>query len=354
MTKKLTLWIVGCFILSIGIVVGLLALSKDIREQPGSFLRQYPPHPVIESKSIKLADEHYYFAGATRDKIYVANTLKPLEILEINSDMSDTSVVHLKIDNIEKQKYFRITVRIDSPYYYFMDGAIPYIYRGNITDWKGGPYMKDSTYFIDAIPISSGSFVLQAMSAKTREYALGKMDVNSKEVKLNHDLLKKQFDGTFDVDGSFSYSKKSNRLVYVYYYRNQFIVMDTNLNLDYQGNTIDTFKIAQVKTAEVYSEKVVKLSAPPIITNKDHTIYGQWLLIHSLLPAKNEYMKYFHKASIIDVYDLTSNSYQFSFRIFDQDGEKIKDLRVVGNRLYVLFQNSLLSYDLVDAYFSDI
>lgn len=352
MTMKLGLWIVTTFIMSIGLVVGLWALSKDIRDQPGSFLRQYPPHPVIGSEIIKLPNERYYFAGATNDKIYLANTARPLDLLSINSDMSDTSIVHLNLSLPEALKFFRITVTVDSPYYYFMDGAIPYIFRGNMIDWKGEPFMKDSIYFIDALPISAGSFAISALSTKTNEKALGKLVVNQ-DVKLNHDLLERQFDGLFDVDGSLSYARDLNKLVYVYFYRNQYMVTDTNLNLDYRANTIDTFKTAQVKTADVYSNKTIELSAPPVITNKSHAVYKQWLFIYSLLPAKNENMEQFNKASSVDVYNLNSKSYQFSFYIYDQNGEKLRDLMVQNNALYALYKHSIRRFDLVKTYFTE-
>lgn len=352
MTVKLGLWIVTTFILSIGLVVGLWALSKDIRDEPGSFLRQYPPHPVIGTEIVKLPDEHYYFAGATNAKVYLANTVKPFEVLTIDTDMSDTSLVHLDLGSTERLKYFRITVKIDSPYFYFMDGAIPYMYRGNTNTWEGEHFMKDSTYFIDALPISPGSFAISALSTKTNEKALGKLVVNE-DVKLNHDLLERQFDGLFDVDGSLSYDKALNKLVYVYFYRNEYMVMDTNLNLNYRGNTIDTFRIAQVKTADVYSNKIIELSAPPVITNKSHAVYRQWLFIHSLLPAKNENMDQFNKASAVDVYNLNSRTYQFSFYIYDEDGDKLRNIMVHNNTLYALYERSIRSFDLVEKYFTE-
>lgn len=350
MIKGLSFWIITTFILSVCLVAGLVILAEDIRNEPGSFLRQYPPHPAVQLQSINLPNEYYYFAGAANGKIYLANTSTPLYLMEMNSDLYDTSVVHLRIDNIEKQKYFRITVTIDSPYYYLMDGAMPYIYRGNIMDWKG-ELMKASTYFVDAIPISSNTFAIRALSSSSHEHELGKMSMSSGNVRLNYDLLEKQFDGIFDVDGSFTRSRALNRLVYLYYYRNEFIVMDTNLNLVYRGNTIDTFKIAQVKTAKVSSEDVIKLSAPPLTTNQGHAIYRHYLFVHSLLPAKNEYMQYFRNASVIDVYDLNNGSYQFSFYLFEQNGEKVRSIKISDGVLYALFKKSITSYKLSETNF---
>jgi hypothetical protein len=334
------------------VVVVLWAVSEDIREQPGSFLRQYPPHPVKEEKQIKLPDDHFYFAGATGEKIYLANRLTPLYLLEIQNNMSDTSVVKLTIENIEKQRYFRITVTIDSPFFYFLDGAMPYIYRGNIGSWNGRPFMEDSVYFVDAIPISNQSFAVRGTSARTGEHVLGKMKINS-TVKLNHELLEKQFDGIFCTDGVLRFNKELSKLIYMYHYRNQYIVTDTNLNLIFRGTTIDTFKTAHITSAKVASQSALKLSSPPLITNKIHGSYKNWLFINSLLPAKNEYLDQFDKASVIDVYDLKTQSYQFSFYAFGQNGEKLTDLLATRDKLYVLFRTSIKSYTLTEKYFPE-
>lgn len=355
MTKKLTLWVIATFVLSIGLVVGLWALSKDIRDKPGSFLRQYPTHPVEPVKLIRLPAKNYYFAGATTKKIYLADTERPLDLLEIKTDLSDSTNVHLEIEGFEGSKYVRITVVVDSPYFYVMDGGIPYMYRGNISEWIGKPFMMDSVEFIDAIPLSSNSFAIRAISTKTKEYVLGKIRINpdSTAVGLNFNLLQRQFNGTFDVNGSFTFNKSLNLLTYVYFYRNQYLVMDTSLNLQGRGNTIDTFRIAQVKAAEVDSEKSIRLAAPPLITNRGHTTYKDRLFVHSLLPAKNEDMKTFNKASIIDVYSLTDYSYLFSFQVYNEYGEKLRDLKVVNDNLYALYETTIRKFDFVDYYFKD-
>lgn len=355
MTKKLTLWVIATFVLSIALVVGLSALSKDIREKPGSFLRQYPTHPVEPVKLIRLPDNNYYFAGVTARNIYLADTGRPLDLLEIKADLSDTTNIHLKIDGFEGSKYVRITVAVDSPYFYVMDGGIPYMYRGNLGEWIGKPFMTDSVKFIDAIPLSINSFAIRATSTKTKEYVLGKIKITSDStaVNLNFNLLQRQFNGTFDVNGSFTFDKYMNRLTYVYFYRNQYLVMDTSLNLQGRGNTIDTFRIAQVKAAEVASENSVRLAAPPLITNRGHTTYKDWLFVHSLLPAKNEDMKTFNKSSIIDVYSLTDYSYLFSFQVYDEYGEKLREIKAANDNLYALYETTIRKFDLVDYYFKD-
>lgn len=354
MKKLISYYTATCFVLSISVVLGLWGLSEDFRDRPGSFLRQYPPHPVIESKRLPLDDDHYYFAGATNNDMYLASWVRPFELLKIASTLSDSTRIRLRIDALAGTRFVSISVAIDSPYFYLMDGAIPYIYRGLIGEWQGTKLMRKDTYFIDAIPIGTNSFAVRALSSKTRGYALGKLNTEeNRPLKLNPNLLEPQFDGVFDVDGVLSYHKESNRLVYSYYYRNQYIVMDTSMHLLYRGNTIDTFKTARIEVTEIPSANSRRLSSPPYTINKTHAIYKNWLFVVSMVPAMNDDMERFRKASVIDVYDLRSRRYQFSFRIYNDNNEKLQHILVVNDTLFALFKNSIMKFDIAVQYFKD-
>lgn len=342
------LFIAGaCFLISTGVVIMLFAWSTDIRQQPGSFLRQYPPHPVVETASFRLSNTSYYLAGATAHTVYLAHRLAPLHVLQVSNNLADTVHRSLVLKDIRKQKHFRITVQIDSPYYYFMDGTIPFYYRGNITDGRGANVLPDSMYFGDVAILSPQSFAMRALSRQQQVHILGKRMLGLARPLLKYDLLEKQKDGIFCTDGMLHYNKELSRLVYIYHYRNQYIVMDTSLTLQYRANTIDTFSIAQVKFDSVASEQSIRLSAPPFTVNKRCATSGRYLFIHSQVAARNESMKQFARGSVIDVYDMVTHTYAFSFYIPDYRGKPMKDFTVTGGKLYALFDNALKQYDLM-------
>jgi hypothetical protein len=154
------------------------------------------------------------------------------------------------------------------------------------------------------------------------------------------------------VDGTLHFDKETNRLIYLYFYRNQYSVMDTNLNLLYRGNTIDTVSRAKLKIAAIASDNSENLAAPPVFVNKYSCIAGDLLLLNSNLLSKNEDPEIFAKTSVIDVYSLKDRSYKFSFYIPDYRGKKLRGFRVFGKRLFVLFDHYVLSYPLQPYYFS--
>lgn len=345
--RKLLFTTGTCFVASVAIVIALFAWSTDIRQQPGNFLRQYPPHPVAETASIRLSDDAYYLAGATAHTVYLAHRFAPLHVLQLTNNLTDTTHRALSLEGIAQQKHFRITVQVDSPYFYFTDGSIPFYYRGTIDSGIGSNVLPDSMYFGDAVPLSAGSFAMRALSRQLQEHVLGKRILSAARPILKYDLLQKQRDGIFCTDGLLRYNRDLNRLLYVYHYRNQYLVMDTTLMLDYRANTIDTFSVAQVAFDSVSSERSVRLSGPPVTVNKRFATSGKYLFIHSKVAARNESMKQFARGAVIDVYDLLTHTYAFSFYLPDYRGKPLKDFTVADGKLYALFDNAVKRYDLM-------
>lgn len=347
MTRKLAIWVVGCFVLSMGVVVMLFALSKDMRRQPGSFLREFPPHPVMEGDTLNIKYNSYYIAGGTPHTVYLGNYTAPLHLLVVNMATLDSQHVRLNVKGIEEQKFWSARVKVDSPYYYLTDGAVPVIYKGNVYDWSAEKYLYDSIYFRDIVPINSGSFAVKSLSGSTGENILGKITAWPPYRSFTDKILQKQLDGVFCTDGMMHYTKALNRLVYLYYYRNEFMVMDTSLNLLYRGNTIDTTSKARIKTATIKSENSKTLSSPPHFVNTRSSVSGNWLFVNSNLLAKNEHIDAFNEGSVIDVYDLRTGTYRFSFYIYNYRGSKrMAEFRVFGNKMVVLYDKLMRIFTL--------
>ncbi len=107
-------------------------------------------------------------------------------------------------------------------------------------------YPKQNLFFSNGISLTSNNFAFRKYDQILKQNILAKNSFNpgSSPVIESKDLLQKQVDGIFCTDGMMSYCKKSGKLIYVYYYRNQFICADSNLHLIYRGNTIDTNQFA--------------------------------------------------------------------------------------------------------------
>src|SRR5690606_34051522 len=135
-----------------------------------------------------------------------------------------------------------------------------------------------------------------------------------------------------------------DKLVYTYYYRNEYFLADRSLQLNSRGNTIDTVSTAQIEIANVESHNKHTLAKPPLIVNKNTATYGKYLFVHAALMGKFEPKEKLDTSSIIDVYDIVGKSYRFSFHIPNRSNSKMSDFMVYGNLVIVLSGRDLSVY----------
>jgi hypothetical protein len=249
---------------------------------------------------------------------------------------------------------FRTT--IDSPNFFLSNGVMGIILRGNIHTWEAKRFMPGKGYyFAEAVPLGSSTQALRSYSQARQAFQLAKKTaLDTPSFKFKYGLLEKQSEGLFSVSGQLLYNKDMERLVYLYAYRNQYIVMDTNLNLSYRANTIDTFSIVQTKVtnAESNGSKVSMASSPPFVVNGLSCVSGKYLFINSYLLAKNENEGMFKNASVIDVYDLDKAAYVNSFYVHNYRDIRISDFRIVDQKLVALHDHYLVVYQLDTTAFS--
>jgi hypothetical protein len=354
MSKKIIIGVIACFVLSIATVAVLFATSGILKDKRGSFLREFPPHPVMEGDTLNIKYNSYYIAGGTPHTVYLGNYQAPLHMLVVNLASLDTQHVSLRVKGIMDQKFWSVMVQVDSPNYYLTDGAVPIIFKGNVQTWKADRYLSDSIFFRDIMPINERSLAVKSLSGSDQENILGILRNDYPYQQFSDKVLEKQLDGVFCTDGMLHHNKERNELVYLYFYRNQFIVMDTTLHVKYKGNTLDTTTRATIKTATLQSgeEKSFTLSSPPFMVNKRSCVSGNWLFVNSNLLAKNENQLAFDRGDAIDVYDLISGKYTFSFYIYNDFGRRpMKAFKVYDNIMVVLYDHTIQKFDLVEQYF---
>jgi hypothetical protein len=315
MKKKKIITVVTLFLASVFVVVGLFLMSTDLKKDRNSFLRIFPSHPALERDTLNIRYNSYYIAGGTSHHLYLANYSAPLHLLVLNKSLQDTQHVHLNVENIMNEKFWSPRVKVDSPDFYLTDGSVPVIYKGKVNNWSAVKYSHDSTYFLDFVPFNSGSFAIKSLSNPENENILGKITGNPPRSQFTKEVLQKQIDGVFCTNGTMHFNNYSNSLIYVYYYRNQFIVMDTNMHIRFKGNTIDTTRKANIKVATVSSTNTHTMAAPPLMVNKRSSASGNLLFVNSNLLAKNEAEDAFEHGTVIDVYNLINGNYKFSFYI---------------------------------------
>jgi hypothetical protein len=338
-----------CIITICGILIIIMVFkwSDQVIQYSNTLIRRMPPHAAQLEKQFDLKVNSYYFAGSFEGKIFLGNSTAPLIVTEI-----DTALKSLKVHKIvprDKSLPFKTPeVRVFEETFFLFEGNVPYIFRGSTANWYGELLLEKGDYFSKLEPIDKNLLAVRFIAQNSGQSILGTINLLSNEKIKLESLLQTQLDGIFDVDGSLHYDKEMKYIVYVHRYRNEFIVAKENLKLEYRGNTIDTISKVQIGLREVKTKQLKTFSEPPLIVNKMSAVSNGILYVNSSIPGKFDNLNLWSQASIIDVYDLKDKSYQASFPIYKMGKHKMKSFIVTENKVFVLIENQIVSYNLLN------
>src|SRR5690606_11861453 len=120
-------------------------------------------------------------------------------------------------------------------------------------------------------------------------------------------------DGVFESNRILLWNDTHQRFIYTYYYRNSYEIADKSLSYQSTGKTIDTISKAILDIAHYTKTDRYILGGKSIMVNRQSATYGDYLYINSDRLGKYEGEEVLRSAGIIDVYNITDNTYVFSF-----------------------------------------
>ena len=344
---KLILLLVSS-ILGTAAVVVLYSASEKIIHYNNKFTRRFPQHAAQEIHQADLRYNSYYFAGSGNGKVYLGNYTAPLQIMVLDSALQTKKIFHIKLTE-NNLPFNGPRIQILGNNFYVFEGTVPYLFKGDNKDWEAKLKIKKGNRFSHLIPMNSINMAVRYISPKGGENIIGNLNLtDNTKSKYGNSLLQKQFDGIFDTDGVLLFNNALNRIVYVYTYRNEYIVADPQLKLDYRGKTIDTVSHAHIKLTKIKNTNLKTFAEPPLVVNKTSAVSGNYLYVNSQLPGQYESENIWKTASIIDVYDLTNKTYRSSFPIYNIGTTKLRNILVEGNLFYALIGDKIVCYKLQD------
>ncbi|MDF0720151.1 hypothetical protein P0M11_09080 [Kaistella sp. PBT33-4] len=298
-------------------------------------------HPVIEKETFPLDNDQYYFAGSHGSELYLGNRKYPLSFTTVDTALTRKETVYLQPDR-PSYPFRNISVKAVFPFYYVYDGTVPVILRGKIGSKRPLTVSFQDAYFHQLAVIDSATFALRTQSAETKNLLLAKLSLGERDVQLYPNILKKQIDGVFDMDGNLI-SDPGRLLAYIYAYRNEFIVTSPELEKIRQFNTIDTTHTAQIKITQL-SDGRHQMQAPPVKVNNSSVLHRGLLFNQSLLRGRHESRNAWRNADVIDVYKTNSQFYVGSFYLYRKKGEKLNSFHITEKSFYALYGKQLVRY----------
>jgi len=327
-----------------GSIAALFQYTQSGTNNANHFTRFFPSHLLGAKKQIDIVYNSYYIAGNSNGFLYLANPTSPLHMLKVPYTFDST--IAQTISNPEHYKLFAPRLTVSPNSFTIADFASYTVYGGSWDHLVLDSLKTSKAFFAELVKISKNSFIARTINKKPYGYIIEKKIANPDTIILAPQVLESQNDNLFSVDGMLVYDNQSHNLAYTYYYRNEYIILDTNLHVITRKRTIDTNNVAKVSMAFNKTDNVYKLGGPPLVVNKKTCLSNSTLFIQSALMATNENGNTFNSMSVIDIYNISTGKYAGSFYLPACEGQSVSDFTVVDKTLFVICGHYLISYQL--------
>jgi len=322
------------------IIFFLLNNENEPNKQKNGFKRSFVNSTVILVNTISTPTDIISISGITANTVFLSKTTTG-EILF--TDYKGTKKGKLKwrvghpfygINNISF---------VDSPYVYILAGDASTILKTSFNDSEVSEINIPKPIFSKGILINPELFVLRQFSKTVKDQKFVSYNSITGSLREESDISEVHNDGGIATDGMFNYDKKTDILIYTYFYKNSFLLLDTNLNRIGIGNTIDTFSSYQIHVTNITKGKSTYFTnnTPTRFINRASTVYNGKLYVYSTLKADNENADIFKKNMPIDVYDLLSLHYIGSLYLPKMNGKNCYSFKVCDNIIIALYPNEI-------------
>lgn len=338
--KFIVVCMVSCVVL-IGILYALMPLPN---KKKNGFNRMMTKRQAVLERVVDIKYTGYYLAGNTEKKIYLGNYDAPLHFFSLGIIYNDTLSQNLEVEKNDSGywKYSRLSV--DSPLIFMTEGMSPNIYVTDVVEKKLRKEPWNLGYFTNSINISPSSFIAKGTAGNSQS-VLFKIKLDTPGVVINSNILNKQVDGIFCVDGSFVKSSDRGKLLYMYFYRNEILCLDTNLTILNKIKTIDTNSVAKIQISNI-DNRGTTFSAPATRVNYYSASYDDDLYVSSALLSDNQSLSDIKRNEIIDIYSMIDGAYKKSFLLPKYQGKRSLQFLVTGKKLISLNSHFILIYNL--------
>jgi len=325
---------------AVTLVVSLAWYSDYRSPKLNGFTRHFPGTTPLLTHTLSSRYTITAVAGFTATSIYF-QTLNPALILRANHQLGDTSYIFLPVDSFYRTAT-NFEYQIDSPNIYLFARNVPAIYKWDLVSKKKISQSYTSRIFTRSLVLEPNRFFLRGFDSSIKipgqiflkgSFQQGVTYRESKLIPPHKDL-------GMPTDGILLRDQNTDRLVYVFFYKNSYLVLDTNFNLSGQGETIDPVDSALLKVGGGIKEGKTfgyTNTSPKRIVNIESCISDGILYNNSLIKADNESNHTFASNNAIDMYDLKTYLYRGSLDIPLLNEAKISRFKVFQHDLVAIF-----------------
>lgn len=345
------------YILIVAVVCFLSILSFQLIRQPRSengFNREIKQQSLDIKQVHRLSSPAMYFIGNSplENELYLKDFkhLSSIYVIDLNLSFLINRPLNLPKDTLFSGNL--TTVGVNGANMHISNNQTGSLSVFNTQNGKRSNHLIPGISWMDQVNmLSERSIFIRNLAVDGKKFKRHLVKFNYPLNKIERQfLIERKVDGIFCTDGLLKLDVKSSKLFYMYFFRGEFMCLDTNINLRYTAKTIDTIRIRPISTATIKESKgknqsnSLKLDKPIAPVNRSYALYQNHIYLLSAIKADNESKADFRNNQIVDIYSQNNGKYLYSFYIPNYNGEKAQDLKIKDGFLYVIYKSQLVKF----------
>lgn len=325
----------------------LVKLTGMPNEQKNGFTRSWLTSTLSPTRQTRVESPLEKITGATLHHFFFS-VPNPQWMVMMDQNLNKQDTISFPVPVTDQLSGARYSF-VDSPWIYLHANNIPALFYASFDGGHLKAVKLATSLFTRSVQISPDCMVVRAFDSTNQKQVFQRIDCRTGQVSGQATVIDQDaHDNGFSTDGLLQYDSLARRLLFVQCYQNRFFCLDTNLNLQYKGVTIDTIStnLVSIQKVQIDQEERLMPASPRAIVNEQASVSNGVLFILSGLIADNEEPATFRRNAAIDCYRISNGRYIGSFHIPFIDGGKIKSFLVKDNRLIALYQNHIGVYQL--------
>lgn len=338
--KKRLFVLLGSTMVSVSIVLVLFAAVAPQPELSNGFSRKWTAVSILPDAVLDLGYNSFYFGGYQHDQIFLGNRTSPLFVVKCRGNLRDTTE-HI-ISNLSPSVGSNCIFMEEDGTFFLCDRITRHVYSGNVNELRvtNTDSIKTGTDLI--YPVSTGSYLLRSFGHNPVRYHLSKQENGL--VRTDTTIIKNGENALFTSDGLLIANETRSQFIYSYFYRNQFLFLDSNLKVLNTVRTIDTNFTAKLHLTSIKDGQAITISGKPKVINTTTCLHDSLLYIYSKLKADNQSDSSYRASNNIDVYNIFTGAYVGSVALPRYKKAQISSLQIYESKLYVIAGRYLLRY----------
>lgn len=334
------------------LVYFLYAGTYQPNKEDNGFRRIYGSLTAVPTDTLQAEFQYGDICGVTPHSFFVELAGRKNRVIRFDWDLRNPQSYSFGLPN-NKQVWSRLHFQVDSPVVNIFAGNGPDVFKGRMdTAVPLRQHHYPYPLFVRGFAFGDGQYLFKGFDkiggSFRMPFILWNPATNAQVRKINP-FATSAAQG-LESDGRIGFDTATGQIVFVQFYRNGILTMDTDFHLGPSIRTIDTVlhgRTADGSYQEDGAEKFTN-STPQFFVNWNTDVYDGMVYINSLLRGDNENRGDFETYSDLDAYNLRTRRYEYTLKVPRLNNRKLISFKIADGRLVACYPGGIVTYRLVD------